>query len=109
MKSRFAFILIWLLCALSAAISLVWLFFAILYPSHRAWQIAIGFDQTTNAAFGGNPDWTISARCWEKRHRQPYKILRAIIDWAAAVMGDTNHCEYSYLKETEICMKKHVR
>lgn len=105
-KARLAFVLIWLLCAVAAVVGLTWLAFAVLRPSRRAWQIAIGFDQTANATFGGDPDWTISARSWSNRQRQPYKALRRCIDWAAAAMGDHDHCERAYLEEKKGCLTK---
>lgn len=105
--SHLRFLAIWLLCLLAALVSFAWLTFGILKPtSRRAWRIAVGFDQTANATAGGDEDWTISARCWAERERQPYKALRRIIDWAAAAAGDKNHCENAYRQEMKKCLKK---
>lgn len=106
MKTRLAMVLIWVLCALAAAVGLVWMALAILTGSPRALDIAVGFDQMANATFGGDEDLTISARCWAERERQPYKWLRLVIDGAAAAAGDKNHCENAYLQEMKKCIQK---
>ena len=99
MKARLALIVLWLLCLLAAVVGLVWMAIAILPGSPRAWNIAIGFDQTANATAGGDPDETISARCWRYRTEQPYRTLRLLIDAAFGLIGDREHCMRSYLME----------
>jgi hypothetical protein len=96
MKYRLGMLLIWLMCVAASVISLTWLLLAILAGSERAWCIAIGIDQSTNAATGGDPDETISSRCWRYREVQPYRALRWLIDKAAAIAGEANHCQASY-------------
>lgn len=59
---RITLLVILLLCILAGIISAVWMLFAILAGSARAWRLAIAFDQLANAATGGNEDETISSR-----------------------------------------------
>jgi len=101
MKTRLAMVLIWVLCALAAAVGLVWMALAILTGSPRALDIAVGFDQMANATFGGDEDETISSRCWRYRDEQPYRALRKLVDTAFALAGDSDHCEKSYRAEME--------
>lgn len=60
-------------------------------------RVAIGFDQFCNAILGGSPDETFSARCWRKRHCQPWKAMCLMIDcmffWQAA------HCFEAWQSE----------
>lgn len=99
MKTRLAMVLIWVLCALAAAVGLVWMALAILTGSPRALDIAVGFDQMANATFGGDEDETISSRCWRYREEQPYRTLRRLIDAAFGLAGEKNHCLSAYLAE----------
>ncbi len=99
MTARLALVLLWLLCLLAAIVGLVWMAVAMIPGSQRAWAIAIGFDQMANATAGGDPDETISARCWRYRAEMPYRTLRRVIDAAFAVGGDREHCERTYLEE----------
>lgn len=62
-------------------------------------QVAIAFDQLLNALGGGYADETISARCWRLEHRQPYKILRPVID--GLFFWQDNHCLQSYIAEKQ--------
>ncbi len=82
-------LILWLLCLLAAVVSLAWQFVAIFGSPRRALRIAIGFDQTANAAFGGDEDETISARCWRYRDEQPYRSLMPLINF---LFNDENHC-----------------
>ncbi|MBP9798795.1 MAG: hypothetical protein KBD39_01570 [Sterolibacterium sp.] len=59
--------ILWLLCLAAAIVSLVWQLVAIVGSPRRAMRIAVGFDQTANAAFGGDEDETISSRAWRLR------------------------------------------
>lgn len=60
-------------------------------------QIAIAVDQLINTLFGGYADETISARCWRLRERQPYKLLRPVID--GAFFWQDRHCYHAYMAE----------
>ena len=91
-------VILWLLCLLAAVVSLAWQFVAIFGSPRRALRIAIGFDQTANAAFGGDEDETISSRCWRYRDEMPYRALTPVIDW---LFGDKNHCADAYESEQE--------
>lgn len=95
--SHLRFAAIWLLCLLAASVSLIWLAAGILKPtSRRAWRIAIGFDQTANAAFGGDEDETISSRAWRLRDDVRWSAARRLIDVA---FGDEHHCLNAYMDE----------
>lgn len=93
---RLRYLLLFVACTLAAAISLVWMLLAALAGSRRAWRIAIGFDQTANAAFGGDEDETISARCWRYREAPHYAIAVQIINLA---FWDRHHCRDAYEAE----------
>lgn len=92
-------LILWLLCLLAAIVSLAWQLVAIFGSPRRALRIAVGFDQTANAAFGGDEDETISSRCWRYREEQPYRTLRRLIDAAFGLAGEKNHCLSAYLAE----------
>lgn len=94
MKSRAAILLIWLGCLIAASIALGWLIVAGLADprSNRARRLAIGFDQTVNAAAGGSEDETISSRA----HRESQQGRR----WAICLCRlldviDPDHCAKS--------------
>jgi hypothetical protein len=59
--------------------------------------IAIGLDQLINAVLGGLPDETFSSRCYRCRRKQPYKLLKAIID--GLFFWEDQHCYQSYISE----------
>ena len=63
MTQRLAMLTIWVGCLIAALVGLSWLLVAAMLDprGRRAWQIAEGFDQTANAAFGGSEDMTLSA------------------------------------------------
>lgn len=92
-------LILWLLCLLAAIVSLAWQLVAIFGSPRRALRIAVGFDQTANAAFGGDEDETISSRCWRYRDEQPYRALRKLVDTAFALAGDSDHCENAFRSE----------
>lgn len=61
--SRLQLFAIWLLCVVSAPITLVAMFFdAAIGPTDRAKQIALSEDEGGNAVFGGPATQTISTR-----------------------------------------------
>ena len=99
MSARLALAALWLLCFFAAILGLIWMACAIVTASRRAWTIAIGFDQLGNATAGGDEDETISARCWRLRARQPYRLLRVLIDRAFAAAGERDHCKASFIAE----------
>lgn len=66
-------------------------------------RVLIAIDQLVNTLFGGMPDETISAKLWRLRYRQPYKILRYIVD--TLFWFDKDHCRTSYeseIKKTQL-------
>lgn len=99
MKRAIGLFLIWIGCIILALTSIVWMLFAIIGDSKRAMNIAIGVDQSANAAFGGDEDISISARCWKNREDFKYSILVKIIDFIFSMAGDADHCETSYKNE----------
>lgn len=99
MTRRLGLAAIWLLCLAAAMVSLVWMAAAIIAGSGRAWRLAVGFDQMANTAAGGDEDETISSRAWRYRAEQPYRALQAVVDWAAALAGEPDHCRAAYEME----------
>lgn len=89
-------LILWLLCLAAAIVSLAWQFVAIFGSPRRALRIAIGFDQTANAAFGGDEDETISSRAWRLRDDTRWSVIRRLID---AGFGDEHHCLNAYMDE----------
>ena len=69
MTDRLAFLMIWIGCLLAGLIAIVWLLLAGLVNPHsqQTRKLAISFDQTANAAFGGSEDETISSRANRER------------------------------------------
>ena len=108
MKWRVGMFAIWLICLFASLISLVFMLAAIVAKSSRAWRIAIGFDQLGNVTTGGDEDLTISARCWANRDRQPFKWLRVAVDWAAAQVGDIDHCKGAWESERQKIIEKNA-
>ncbi len=90
--------ILWLLCLAAAIVSLAWQLVAIVSSPRRAMRIAIGFDQTANAAFGGDEDETISARCWRLREGPLHSALVQVINFLA---NDPKHCEDSFIDEQQ--------
>jgi len=89
-------LILWLLCLAAAIVSLAWQLVAIFGSPRRALRIAVGFDQTANAAFGGDEDETISSRAWRLKHKRGWGIARRVIDWG---FNDKNHCRDAYQHE----------
>lgn len=89
-------LILWLLCLAAAIVSLAWQFVAIFTAKRRAVRIAVGFDQTANAAFGGDEDETISSRAWRLRDDVRWSAARRLIDVA---FGDEHHCLNAYMDE----------
>lgn len=100
MRALLSTIVICLLCAVGGLVAYGWMVAALITGAARGPRIAVGFDQTANAAFGGAEDETISARSWRYRERQPYTALRRLIDsMFELIAGQSNHCEQQFLKE----------
>lgn len=93
---RLRLCVLWLACVGASGISLTWMLFAAIAGSPRALRIAVGHDQTVNAAVGGDEDETISARCWRYRGDPKYSALVQIIN---LMFFDSRHCERAYLSE----------
>lgn len=89
-------IILWQVCVIAGVVALLWMFLAGLAGSGRAWRIAVGFDQVANAAFGGDEDETISARCWRNRAEPHYSALVQLINM---LFNDRGHCESAFLEE----------
>jgi hypothetical protein len=60
-------------------------------------NVLIGLDQTANAAWGGNPDETISSRVGKAAERGARRaiIAEAAIDMAFSFVGQRHHCAAS--------------
>ena len=78
---------------------------------HNFKQLAIGVDQLAHVAImllfqpfqKHYADETFSARCWRFHHRQPWKILRWIVD--LIFFWDPDHCFTSFVAE---CNGEHL-
>jgi hypothetical protein len=99
MRAIFGMLIVWMLCAAGACVSLLWMLAATFGASPRAWRIAIAIDEAVNIALGGWEFQTISGRCWKYRAEQPYKTLRWVIDAAFGLAGFPAHCEMSCMVE----------
>lgn len=65
----------------------------------RVFEVLVALDQLANAILGGWADETISARCHRLRDRQPYKILRPVID--GLFFFQPHHCQRAYESERQ--------
>lgn len=99
MRAIFGMLIVWMLCAAGACVSLLWMLAATFGASPRAWRIAIAIDEAVNIALGGWEFQTISGLCWKCRAEQPYKMLRWMIDAAFGMAGFPAHCEVSCMVE----------
>jgi hypothetical protein len=106
LKHRAGLLLLVVLSAVCALVSLVWATLAAAAGSGRALAIARGYDRVGNATAGGDDGEYISSRCWRYRTEQPYRTLRALIDGAAALCGQPNHCRKSYTQEIDDARRK---
>ncbi|MGE9985371.1 pseudouridine synthase [Desulfovibrio sp. SGI.169] len=61
--------------------------------------VLIGVDQLANAILGGWPDETLSSRAWRWDIAGRRAWPRKLIDGAARLFGDRNHCKESYESE----------
>lgn len=64
-------------------------------------QILIALDQLANALAGGWADETLSSRAWrtERKGRAWGRITRPVIDAAALLFGDRDHCSRAFESE----------
>lgn len=58
-------------------------------------NVLVGIDQLCNAIIGGDPDETISARCWRHRDNKAGYLAYKFIDSIFNVLGYPNHCASS--------------
>lgn len=96
MTQRLAMLAIWVGCLLASVVGLSWLLVAALVNprGRRAWQIAEGFDQTANAAFGGSEDMTLSAHAGLQVERPDPPVWAR---WLCRLLDiiDPGHCPKS--------------
>lgn len=74
------------------ALALIWYILYKIFKREELIQTAIGFDQTGNAMFGGNPDHTVSGRLGRKIREQNCKsceIFCKILSW---FFNEDYHC-----------------
>ncbi|MEK1941813.1 MAG: hypothetical protein AAAB16_15700 [Pseudomonas sp.] len=88
--NRLSMLGLWFLCMVAAMVAGVWMLFAALAGSKRAWTLGVAHDQLANAAFGGSVDETISSRAG--------KAAREGKRWACVLCKfldrfDKEHCE----------------
>lgn len=83
---------LWLLCQVAGIVASLWMLAAIVTNSPRAWRLAVAYDQLANAAFGGDPDETISSRAGKaaRRRRRWGCVLCRVLD-----VFERGHCEKS--------------
>ena len=62
-------------------------------------SVLIALDQLVNALCGGWPDETISSRTWRWELAGVRSWPRRVIDLAARLFGDGDHCRESYESE----------
>ena len=55
-------------------------------------QVAVAVDELANALVGGDPHWTISARCWANRNTS---IIAAFMVRALNLIQQ-DHCKLAY-------------
>jgi hypothetical protein len=91
-------LLLWLLCVAAGIISAIWMLLAVIVGSPRADVIALGFDQLSNAATGGDPDEYISSRAWRCRVDPRYARWVRVINW---LFNDPRHCQSAYESERD--------
>lgn len=61
----------------------------------------IAVDQLFNTLIGGAPDETLSASAWvgSSEGKRIPRFARAVIDYIASKLGETDHCYNSYISE----------
>jgi hypothetical protein len=83
-------VVIWAGCVLAALLGLAWMLPALIVNSPRFWDVALGFDCTASALFGGDGKTTISKRAGLARRagKRWGCVLCKLLDAIQA-----NHCE----------------
>jgi hypothetical protein len=59
----------------------------------------IAFDQQVNTLLAGDPDETISARCYRNREKPGWRQVRLFVD--TLFFWQRNHCQKSYIAEVK--------
>ena len=92
MKRRLVLLGLWLAATLAAVFAILWGLPAALAGSSRTLRIAVGADQTLNAALGGSEDETISSRAGKGARTGIWHwcLLCRMLDWL-----DPGHCQKS--------------
>lgn len=92
MRRRLTLLGLWLAATLAAVFALLWGLPAALAGSPRTVRIAVGADQTLNAALGGSEDETISSRAGKGARAGVWHwcVLCRLLDWL-----DPGHCRKS--------------
>lgn len=62
-------------------------------------QIALAIDQLGNTLLGGWADETISSRCWRLRHKRRWRVAMRLVDGAARLFGQRDHCRKAFESE----------
>ena len=65
------------------------------------YQIVIAIDQLVNTLFGGYADETISARCYRKRHKRYWAVLRFLLDLIFYPIDGKGHCMQAFNNEQQ--------
>lgn len=91
-KRRLLLLALWVLCLWASVMASLWMLFAALLDSPRAWTLAVGYDQLANAAFGGSEDETISSRAYKAslKGQRWGCVLCRFLDWLTK-----DHCKNS--------------
>lgn len=92
MKRRIILLALWVAATLAALLAMLWGLPAALAGSQRTVRIAVGADQTLNAALGGSEDETISSRAGKGARAGVWHwcLLCRLLGWI-----DPGHCERS--------------
>jgi len=83
----------------SFALALIWYLLYKIFKREGFKNTAIGFDQTGNAMFGGNPDYTVSGRLGRKVQKGECKaciIFCKVLSW---FFNEDYHCINSIEKD----------
>lgn len=94
-----AWVVIWFACLAASVLTLVVIPLSVIFGSgHKAWSLAISYDQLGNVHAGGYVDEMISAKAWRVRDRRRW--VSAAIDWVfERAAGELNHCQRAYDSE----------
>lgn len=73
-------------------LALLWYLFYKATQRKEFLNTAIGFDQTGNAMFGGNPDHTVSGRLGKKIRDKDCKWCKIVCGWLSWFFNEDYHC-----------------